>query len=356
MTTIRIANVAKVYGTTRAVDDVSLTVGSGELFFLLGPSGCGKTTLLRMLAGFVMPDAGEIHFDDQPMTHVPPRARNTGMVFQNYALWPHRTVAGNVAYGLEVRKLGQAEIDRKVQEALQLVRLDGFGERRVTQLSGGQQQRVALARALVIRPRVLLLDEPLSNLDARLRLEMRDEISRIHQETKLTMVYVTHDQKEALSLADRIAVLQAGKLAQLGPPMEVYSHPASRFVADFLGDSNFVPGVVKEAAEGGHCLVETPLGPLAGLDPQGKLAAGAKVVCSIRPEALSVADPFVAGNRIAATVDRTAFLGEMVQVYLTAGDKCSLMLLALPRGGQEWKAGAEVTLTVPAEQVTVMGE
>jgi iron(III) transport system ATP-binding protein len=356
MTTIRIAKIAKNYGAVRAVDHVDLTIHSGEMFFLLGPSGCGKTTLLRMLAGFITPDEGELFFDDQRMNDVPPRLRNTGMVFQNYALWPHRTVAGNVAYGLEVRGLSRADIKRRVDAALKLVRLSGLGERRVTQLSGGQQQRVALARALVIQPRVLLLDEPLSNLDARLRLEMREEIRRIHCETGLTMVYVTHDQKEALSLADCIAVMQTGRLAQVGRPMEVYARPVSRFVADFLGDSNFIAGVAEQIESDGRCRVATALGTLAGVGGTQGIAAGSKVICSIRPEAMQMDATDRRDNAIKATVERVTFLGEVQSTYVRAGEQHHLQVLGLQRGTDAVKTGAEVTLTVAPEQVIVMME
>jgi iron(III) transport system ATP-binding protein len=228
MTAIRVQGVVKRYNSAVAVADVSLDIGSGELFFLLGPSGCGKTTLLRMLAGFIRPDSGDIYFAGERVTDTPPRLRSAAMVFQTYALWPHLSVNANVAFGLHVRRLPRKEVAVRVERALKLVRMEGLGDRRPTQLSGGQQQRVALARALVIEPRVLLLDEPLSNLDARLRDEMREEIRRLHQETGLTMVYVTHDQKEALTLADRLAVMADGKLVQVGRPQEVYDQPASR--------------------------------------------------------------------------------------------------------------------------------
>jgi iron(III) transport system ATP-binding protein len=353
MTTIRIDNVSKTYGATQAVDGVTLTIQSGELFFLLGPSGCGKTTLLRMLAGFIVPGNGEIYFDEQPMNAVPARSRNTGMVFQNYALWPHRTVAGNVAYGLEVRGLSKSEIASKVTTALKLVRLEGLGERRVTQLSGGQQQRVALARALVIQPRVLLLDEPLSNLDARLRLEMREEIRRIHHETKLTMVYVTHDQKEALSLADRIAVMNRGRLVQLGTPLEVYNRPGSRFVADFIGDANFLDAEVRKIGDEGSVVVETPVGRLHGVFPHGVAKIGQQAICSIRPEALTIDGP--GENRINAIVERTAFLGELLTVHLRAGT-ASLLAISLQGVSHSWQPGAHVTLTPTAESVVVLAE
>jgi iron(III) transport system ATP-binding protein len=234
------------------------------------------------------------------------------------------------------------------------VRLEGYGERRLTQLSGGQQQRVALARALVIRPKVLLLDEPLSNLDARLRVEMREEIRRIHAETKLTMVYVTHDQKEALSLADRLAVLRQGRLAQVGGPVEVYNRPASRFVADFLGDSNFLDGTVREAGPDGRCTVVTPLGALPAV-AVGPVEAGRTVVCSIRPEAFALGPPREGAFAFQATVERLAFLGEVQQAEVTAAG-ARLQVLGLQGAWLGRKPGDRVTLAVPAEQVVVLGE
>jgi len=351
MTTIRIDNVSKAYGLTKAVDAVTVTIQSGELFFLLGPSGCGKTTLLRMLAGFIEPESGEVWFDQERMNGVPPRLRNTGMVFQNYALWPHRTVARNIAYGLEVRGLGRAVIQDKVEDALRLVRLEGLGERRVTQLSGGQQQRVALARALVIQPRVLLLDEPLSNLDARLRLEMREEIRRIHRETNLTMVYVTHDQKEALSLADRIAVMHRGQLVQVDSPVEVYNRPRTRFVADFLGDANFLDGTVRIVNPDRHVVIDTPVGPLTGVFSHGEATVGQKVICAIRPESLAVEG--TGENRILAMVERTAFLGDLLTLHLRAGST-ALTALGLHHVPQTIDAGSQVILCVAAQGVVVL--
>jgi ABC-type Fe3+/spermidine/putrescine transport system ATPase subunit len=356
MTTIRIADVSKAYGPTRVIDRVSLTIAPGELFFLLGPSGCGKTTLLRMLAGFVEPESGDIYFDDKPQKGVPPRLRNTGMVFQNYALWPHRSVASNIAYGLEVRGLARADIRDKVAQALRLVRLEGLGERRPAQLSGGQQQRVALARALVIQPQVLLLDEPLSNLDARLRLEMREEIRRIHAETKLTMVYVTHDQKEALSLADRIAILSVGRVAQIGTAADVYNRPASRFVADFVGDCNFVEGSVVEAGANGSCVVQTPLGRLRGTATATTPAGGSAVTLGLRPEALRIASAPADGNSFPATVERVAFQGEVLNVHLTAAGSVSLIALALQSAGTAWQPGQSVLVHVPLEQTMVLND
>lgn len=238
---IEIKNLEKYFGDNRVIGGVSLEIQSGELFFLLGPSGCGKTTVLRTLAGFYEPDAGEIRFGDRNMNGVPPHERNTALVFQNYAIWPHLTVFENVAYGLRVRKIAEPELTRRVTAALAQVKMESYAERKPTSLSGGQQQRVALARAMVVNPDVLLFDEPLSNLDARLRLEMRDEIKRIHAETKITSLYVTHDQEEALSLATRIGVMNKGVLEQVGLPYEIYNKPATVFVASFIGEINLLP-------------------------------------------------------------------------------------------------------------------
>src|SRR5712691_3621321 len=245
---VSIQNLTKRFGATTALKGVSLEIDSQELFFLLGPSGCGKTTLLRLIAGFYQPDGGELFLGDKSMNGVPPHRRNTGMVFQNYALWPHLTVAENVAYGLDVRAVGAPEKQQRVAEALAIVRMEKYAERAPNQLSGGQQQRVALARALVIRPDVLLLDEPLSNLDAKLRLEMREEIRRIHARTQITTIYVTHDQKEALSLANRMAVLREGAIEQVGDPRTVYRAPANRFVADFIGETNWLKAEIISAS------------------------------------------------------------------------------------------------------------
>jgi iron(III) transport system ATP-binding protein len=353
MTPIRIDDVSKRFGTATAVDQVTLSIAGGELFFLLGPSGCGKTTLLRILAGFVQPDAGQVYFGDQRITDLPPRARGAGMVFQTYALWPHMTVARNVAYGLQVRGVGRAEAAQRVERILKLVRMQGLGGRRPNQLSGGQQQRVALARALVIEPRVLLLDEPLSNLDARLRDEMREEIRRLHQETRLTMIYVTHDQMEALALADRLAVMDRGRLVQVGKPAAVYDRPATRFVAGFLGDSNFVEGTVREATD--WCVVDTPVGPLVGVPGDSRLAPGTAVVCSIRPHALTLgASDRTAPNRIAAQVEQVAFLGELVHVRVLAAEKVPLLVTSLPHAAVRLRAGDAVSLSVPPEQVVLL--
>jgi ABC-type Fe3+/spermidine/putrescine transport system ATPase subunit len=238
---IELKHIVKRFDNNVIVKDVDLVLQSGEMFFLLGPSGCGKTTILRMLAGFYDPDEGEIWFGKRKMNGVPAYNRNTALVFQNYAVWPHMTIFENVAYGLRVRKVKEPELTKRVMEALDQVKLAALKDRKPASLSGGQQQRVALARAIVVRPDVLLFDEPLSNLDAKLRIEMRHEIKHLHAETGITSLYVTHDQEEALSLASRIAVMHAGLIEQVGTPYEVYNHPQTAFVASFIGEMNFFP-------------------------------------------------------------------------------------------------------------------
>ena len=323
-TTITLEKLSKHYkaqvpggGVTKAVDEISLEIPTGHLFFLLGPSGCGKTTLLRMIAGFIEPTGGRILFNQRDVTGLAPNKRNTGMVFQSYALWPHMTVAQNVGFGLGVRKVGKEEKEQRVAEALKIVRMDPYAERKPNQLSGGQQQRVALARALVVKPDVLLLDEPLSNLDAKLRLEMRTEIRRICSETGITTVYVTHDQKEALSMADGVAVLDMGIIAQVGPPRRLYQRPASRFVADFLGETNFLHAEVTESTqdESGQALLKlhTNAGDIESTAfDASNLPAKGNVTCSVRPEAMRIVEPKTPGS-IEGKIVETIYLGEMAQ-------------------------------------------
>ena len=259
---IALRDVVKRFGDVRAVDRAAIEISDGELFTLLGPSGCGKTTLLRLIAGFYSPpDEGEIHFGQRRVEALPPYERNIGMVFQNYALWPHMTVRGNVTYGLRLRKLTSAEIERRLADGLRKVNLIGMEDRYPGQLSGGQQQRVALARALVLNPDILLLDEPLSNLDAKIRVHVRGEIRKLQKELGITTIYVTHDQEEALSMSDRVAVMRDGRILQVAPPRTLYERPADRFVADFVGTNNFVPGVCRERSTE-HAVVETPLGQI----------------------------------------------------------------------------------------------
>jgi ABC-type Fe3+/spermidine/putrescine transport system ATPase subunit len=284
---IAVDNVTKRFGPLAAVSGVSLAVEEGEMFTLLGPSGCGKTTLLRLLAGFYTPDAGVIRFGDRVVNDVPPHERGIGMVFQNYALWPHMTVAENVAYGLKLRKVAPPDRARRGGEALEKVGLSGLGARYPGQLSGGQQQRVALARALVLNPQMLLLDEPLSNLDAKIRVQVRAEIRKLQKALAITAVYVTHDQEEALAMSDRIAVFNLGQVCQVGPPKALYERPANRFVADFIGINNLVDGTVR-SVEGVALRAETALGEIAAIH-DGRLAPGERCVVCVRPENLALA-------------------------------------------------------------------
>ena len=318
------------FGTVRAVDALDLAVHEGELLSLLGPSGCGKTTTLNLIAGFVAPSAGRVIVDGQDVTARPPHERGLGVVFQSYALFPHMSVFENVAFGLRERRVAKPEIGRRVGEALALVRLQGQGDRRPRQLSGGMQQRAALARALVYAPRVLLLDEPLAALDRKLREEMRAELREILREVGITTVFVTHDQAEALSLSDRIAVMNQGRIEQLGPPRAVYERPATRFVADFIGGSSRLRGRASAPDRvdlGAGMSVEVRLGR--------PLQVGEDVELGIRPERVTVAPPGGAGatgaNRLAGRITRLTYLGAQTEVAAEiAGGQSLLGLVAEP--------------------------
>jgi iron(III) transport system ATP-binding protein len=345
---VLIENLTKTFGKTVALKNISLEIRAQELFFLLGPSGCGKTTLLRTIAGFYQPDAGEVRFGDRSMTGVPPHRRNAGMVFQNYALWPHLSVAENVAYGLDVRAVRAAEKKQRLAEALAIVQMEAFADRTPNQLSGGQQQRVALARALVIKPDVLLLDEPLSNLDAKLRLEMREEIRRIHAQTKITTIYVTHDQKEALSLADRMAVLRDGVVEQMGDPRTVYRAPSNRFVADFIGETNWFPAVVVEDAEA--FLLKTDYGTFRTA-AKPSLASGQRALLGFRPEAVQIGPHDV--NSFHTTIAGVSYLGEIEQYNLTVSP--GQMIKAFAQNPLEIRqVGAPLTVHLRPQDLLVL--
>jgi spermidine/putrescine ABC transporter ATP-binding subunit len=307
---IRIERATKRFGPVTAVDQVSLEIRANEFFALLGPSGCGKTTLLRMLAGLEQASAGSVLIDGQDMAGVPPNRRPVNMVFQSYAVFPHMTVAENVAYGLKVSGVSRAEIGPRVAGALAMVRLEGFEERRPDQLSGGQRQRVALARALIKRPKVLLLDEPLSALDKKLREEMQLELVRLQHEVGITFVIVTHDQEEALSMADRIAVMNKGKLLQVAPPEELYHRPNCRMVADFIGKTNLLPGRVREVGDGLARIELEDLG-LVALPAEGGVRDGDAVEVAIRPERIRLDHERPEAGRLAP--DRPAFPGRIMQ-------------------------------------------
>ncbi|MDX2053414.1 MAG: ABC transporter ATP-binding protein [Polyangiaceae bacterium] len=315
---IRLENVSVRFGETTALGGVTLDVLPGELMLLVGPSGCGKSTLLRSVAGFVAPGTGRVLFDGQDVTQVPPHRRQVGMVFQSFALFPHMNVTENVAFGLKEQRRPKPEIAARVEEALADVRLGELAARRVDQLSGGEQQRVALARALVTRPRCLLLDEPLSNLDAGLRHSMRDEIRRICKVHGLTTLYVTHDQKEAFAIADRIAILRGGRLEQLGTPWEVYRTPASRSVATFLGETNLIQANVSS------CTADT-LHVKAGelefsANPRRNFEIGTPVLLSIRPECIQLADGPGQAPAFQVTVTHSNYLGELSEHELVHGN------------------------------------
>lgn len=353
MISVTIENVTKRFGETVALRGINLNIASGQIFFLLGPSGCGKTTLLRTIAGFYTPDEGRIFFGDEDVTRQPPHLRQTGMMFQSYALWPHLNVARNVAFGLEERKVGPAEIKQRVSEALASVKMNGYGERRIHQLSGGQQQRVALARALVIRPRCLLLDEPLSNLDARLRVEMRGEIRRICKEFGLTAIYVTHDQKEALSVADAMAILDAGEIRQIGTPADVYRHPRSKFVADFMGATNFIEGLIQQLQQG-RARVQTALGEFDATVAYGWQPTGGDVcTLSIRPESWRLSTHGGGLNAVAGRIRDRVYLGEMAQYSFAVAGQTLKVYELNPRFVETSEEG-ELFASVKPEDVVAL--
>jgi iron(III) transport system ATP-binding protein len=317
---ITVKDLTKRFGSQEVVSRVSFSIEEGELFTLLGPSGCGKTTLLRLIAGFYAPDGGEIRFDERVVNAVPPHERGIGMVFQNYALWPHMKVFDNVAYGLKLQKVESARIAERVNGVLEKVKLAGLGGRYPGQLSGGQQQRVALARALVLNPKILLLDEPLSNLDAKVRIQVRAEIRKLQQELGITTIYVTHDQEEALTLSDRIAVLERGRLMQVGPPKALYERPANLFVADFIGINNLIEGTVESVdAAARRMQVATPFGTFAALLDE-RLRAGERCTVCVRPEnAVVDGAPAEGRNAVRGRIAFAAYLGNTLRYDVDLG-------------------------------------
>lgn len=354
-TRITIAGLTKTFGKAdrqvKAVDAVDLVIEPGEIFFLLGPSGCGKTTLLRMIAGFIEPTAGTIHFNERDITKRSPNQRNAGMVFQSYALWPHMTAAENVAFGLKARKISKEDRLERAKAALEDVQLAHLADRKPGELSGGQQQRVALARALVIRPDVLLLDEPLSNLDARLRNDLREEIRRICKSSGITTVYVTHDQKEALSVADRIAVMKDGNVVQAGSPMELYRRPTTTFAAAFLGETNLISGTLEGGGAAGSIVeVKTDVGRIRGtLSVEAEV--GRRVRVSIRPESLRAAER----GAINGSVDASTYLGDVAHHRVRTNGGGYLSVSEFAPGPQSAFAG-DVGLDVEPQDAVVLAD
>ena len=345
--------ISKIFGKLRAVDGVSLEIEDGDFFTLLGPSGCGKTTLLRVIAGFYPPDEGEVYFGERLMNDVPPHRRETGMVFQNYALFPHLNVRENIAYGLRVRKVPDGEMDARIGDVIRSVRLDGLEKRFPGQLSGGQQQRVALARALVISPQILLMDEPLSNLDAKLRVAMREEIRRIQKDLRITTIYVTHDQEEAMAVSDRIAILNLGKLEQLGAPDEIYFNPCSRFAAEFMGGSNILELTALGYDEASSRLrAESGGEPLTLCIPR---PAGERICLSVRPEWVRIVEDG-GDDTIEGTVESTTFLGALVRYRVRALGGQSLMIeVHNPRSRDIRREGDPIRFRFDAERIVMLG-
>ncbi len=349
-----IEKLSKTYDRTptgdAAVSNLSLAIASGEFVTLLGPSGCGKTTTLRLIAGYLAPDSGTIAVGGRLMSSargvVPPEDRGMGMVFQNYAVWPHKTVFENVVFGLKLRKLTRAEARRRVEQALAAMNLSGLEHRYPNELSGGQQQRVALARSLVVEPSVLLLDEPLSNLDAKLRERMRSELKQLQRRTGITFVYVTHDQSEALALSDRVAVLDRGRLQQYGTPREVYTRPANRVVADFMGLVNLIPARVAGAGT-------VQLGGLSlAIAPPDGTAAGALVDLAVRPECIRLTMDGPASSTLAARVEDRSYLGNLNEYVVALADGVRLRVQAAP-DAPDFAVGSEVRLSIDARQCNV---
>jgi iron(III) transport system ATP-binding protein len=345
-----------MFGTAIGVENVDIDVNPGEFFTFLGPSGCGKTTTLRMIAGFYYPSKGKILFDNKDVTTLQPNKRNIGMVFQNYALFPHMTVFENIAFGLEVRKLSKAMIKEKVERVQKLVHLEKYGTRKINELSGGQQQRVALARALVIEPDILLLDEPLSNLDAKLREETRLEIKRLQVELGVTTIYVTHDQTEAMTMSDRIMVMKEGVVQQIGTPQEIYNQPTNHFVASFIGESNILEAEVVEVTAD---VVKVKLddnifvkGSMTQSTNGKKLSAGEKIRVSIRPEAVYEG---TGPNQVTGTIQLVEFTGVSINYVVKVGSNI-MKVMIINKGNEILKRGDSITLHIPEKGIYLIGE
>ena len=351
---VRLEHISKIYQDPKtgkdfyAVKDTSLTIEPGSFVTLLGPSGCGKTTTLRMIAGFESPDEGEIYLGDEPINELTPNKRDTAMVFQSYALLPHYNVFDNVAYGLKLRKVPKDEIRERVTRILDLVELSGMEARMTNQLSGGQQQRVALARALVIEPSVLLFDEPLSNLDAKLRVSMRTEIRRIQQEVGITAIYVTHDQSEAMALSDNIIIMSQGVVAQMGTPQEIYYHPVNEFVADFIGEANFLRGKMT-GREGRYAVLRVEGNDLR-VPAREDMTNGGEYTVVLRPEAASLADE----DGLPCKVVLSCFMGSYQNYHVMVGDTLVKLEEHNPKNKRIYQVGETCSLVFEPDSVHVL--
>ncbi len=356
MTFLELEGITKYFGHVTAVDQISLTIERGEFLTLLGPSGCGKTTILRMIAGFEMPNAGNVALDGDDITNRPASKRPMGMVFQSYALFPHLTAEQNIAFGMSIRRMSKSDIQRRCAELLELVGLSDKGRSYPHQLSGGQQQRIALARALAVEPKVLLLDEPLSALDAKVRVSLRNEIRRIQQRLKMTAIYVTHDQEEALAISDRIAVMAKGRVEQLGHPEEIYSNPRTVFAASFVGTSNHFKGVLKSAAEGlcqaGDQVLQVP--------PSQELHDGQQVLVIVRPEEMGIqsanetASSNNVGNHIAGVIELRTFLGPFTRFHVSVAGGMTLTADVPSQHARDYYVAQHVVLSFPRDACQVL--
>ena len=349
-------NLVKLFGSGKdsvtAVDRVNLEVREGELVTLLGPSGCGKTTTLRMIAGFEIPTAGEIMIDGENIKSVPPNRRPTTMVFQNYALFPHMTVFENIAYGLKIHREPSKKIRRRTEDMMRLVGLEGLGDRPPAQLSGGQQQRVSLARSLIMEPKVLLLDEPLSNLDAKLRVATRLEIRKLQQRLGITSVYVTHDQEEAMTLSDRVVIMHKGKIQQVGPPPEIYARPVNRFVADFIGKANFLEGRVVHPVSGEGVELEIMGRRIMAPMPEAGFSAGDRVLLIARPESLLLERK--KPNTLTAKVRESVYLGSQVVYEIEVNGSLLTVEISDPQEHISFSKGEEVSLTFKEKSLHIL--
>jgi putative spermidine/putrescine transport system ATP-binding protein len=355
-TLLNLDGLTKRYGNVIAVEGISATIQRGELVSFVGPSGCGKTTLLRLIGGFLRPDAGRIVLDREDITTLPPNRRPTAMVFQSYALFPHLTVAENIGYALTIRRRPKSEVARRVEELLALVQLHDLGRRYPAQLSGGQQQRVALARSLSLQPKVLLLDEPLSNLDADLRVQMRAEIKRLQRELHQTVVFVTHDQEEAMSISDRIMVMDQGRILQSGTPSEIYERPTTAFIARSVGAVNFLEGILTNGTPG-HATVTTPLGILKIRPPAEGVRSGDRVCLVVRPETIRLGPPDngVGPNRMRGKIESAMYTGALIRYSVGVGETRLAVDLFDPRHTAIFREGDRVMLVLPEDPHLLFG-